>query len=139
MVRIYSNGKMDAPETEEGKEEEAPLLFCRETLVCWNTVESQYYAGGGATRGGRLQTKLICCHCYSDRKLADEKYIEQKRGNMGGKKHLPICEACVDDGAGMEKKKGAKTNKLQEANSKRKRKAALRKDVRGTKRSNKSS
>jgi len=130
-VRIYSDGKMEAPETEEGEKEELPLLFCRETLVCWNTIESQYYAGGGgATKGGRMQTKLACCHCYSDRKLADDKYIEEKRGDVGGKKHLPICEACVDDGAGMEKKKGAKTNKLKESKSKRKRKAALREDVR---------
>ncbi len=60
-------------------------------------------------------------------------------GDEGGKKHLLICEACVDDGAGMEKKKGAKTNKLQEAKSKRKRKAALREDVLRGKRSKKSS
>ena len=130
-VRIYSGGKMEAPETEEGKDEELPLLFCRESLVCWSTIESQYYATGAATKGGRVQTKHICCHCYSDRKLADDKYIGEKRGEVGGKKYLPICEACVDDGADLVKRKGAKTNKIQETKSKRKRKTALRKEIRG--------
>jgi len=136
----YSNGEMEAPEAEEGKEEDQPLLFCKEEQVCWNTVESQYYAAENTpTKGGRVQTKTVCCHCYSDGKLADEKYLEEKRGNRGGKKGLPICKACVDDGADLQTKRGAKTNKLQQAQGKRrKRKATQRKEIRG-KRSKKSS
>ena len=43
-IRIYSNGGMEAPETEDDDVEELPLLFCKEEQVCWDTVESQYYA-----------------------------------------------------------------------------------------------
>lgn len=78
-VCVYSNGEMEMPETEEGEDEEKPLLFCKEKQVCWNTVESQYYAAANTPiRGERLQTKMVCCHCYSDGKLADEKYLEKK-------------------------------------------------------------
>ena len=52
-VRVYSNGEMKAPETEDDEMEELPLLFCKEQQVCWNTVESQYYAADKTpTRGG---------------------------------------------------------------------------------------
>lgn len=137
-VRVYSNGETETLKTEEGEDEEKPLLFCKEGHVCWNTVESQYCAAADtSTKGGRLQTKTVCCHCYSGGKLADEKYLEKKRGNMGGKKCLPICEACVDDGADLQTKKGGKTSKLQQARDVRKRKAAQRKETLG-KRSKKS-
>jgi hypothetical protein len=29
-IRVYSNGEMEAPETEEDEVEELPLLFCKE-------------------------------------------------------------------------------------------------------------
>lgn len=69
-MRVYSNKKMEAPSLLDGKEEELPLLFCWEVFVCNNTVEAQYYAAGEKpTKGGRVQTKYVCCHCYSDKHL----------------------------------------------------------------------
>ena len=89
--------------------EELPLLFFKEQQVCWNTVKSQYYAADKTpTRGGRVQTKTVCCHCYSDGELADNKYIDERRRDRGGKTYLPICEASVDDGAILHTRKWAK-------------------------------
>ena len=132
-VRVYFNGEMEAPEMEEGEVEELPLLFCKEQKVCWNTVESQYYAADATpTKGGRVQTKTVCSHCYSDRKLANNKYIDDRRDDRGGKQYLPICEACIDDGADLQTRKGTKTNKLEveEARGKRKKNSAKRAAVR---------
>ena len=130
-VRIYSNGAMVAPTAECDEVEEQPLLFCKEQQVCWNAVESQYYATDKTpTRGGRVQTKTVCCHCYSDGEFADNSYIDERRGDRGGKAYLPICKACVDDGAGLQTKKGAKTNKLEEARGKRKSKSKKRAAIR---------
>ena len=57
MIKINSNGEMKPTETEDDEMEELPLLFCKEQQVCWNTVESQYYAAEKTpTRGGRVQT-----------------------------------------------------------------------------------
>ena len=130
-VRVYSNGEVNALETEGGEVGQLPLLFCKEQQVCWNAVENQYYAADkNPTRGGRVQTKTVCCHCYSDGKLADNKYIDERRRDRGGKTYLPICEACVDDGANLQTRKGAKTNKLEEAKGKRKKKSAKRAAIR---------
>ena len=119
-IRVYSNGEMEAPETEEDEVEKLPLLFCREEQVCWDTVESQYYATeSDPTKGGGIQTKTVCCHCYSDGKLANNKYIDERRDDRGGKKYLPICEACVDDGANLQTRRGAKKNKHEEEKGKR--------------------
>ena len=102
---------METPKTEEGEDEEPPLLFCKESQFCWNTVESEFYAAETTrTKVGRVQTKTVCCYYYSDGKLADDEYIDERR----------------DD----EKKEGAKTNKLQEAKGKRKKKGAQRAAVR---------
>ena len=91
------------------------MLFCKEEQVCWNTVESQYYAAENTpTKGGRVQTKTVCCHCYSDGNLADEKYLEEKRGNRGGKKGLPICKACADE-EGCKNKQASASSGQEEA------------------------
>ena len=100
---------MEAPETEEGEVEELPLLFCKEEQACWDTVESQYSATKlDPTKGGQIQTKTVCCHSCSDGEVANNKYIDERRDDRGGKKYLPICEACVDDGAKLQTRKGAK-------------------------------
>lgn len=132
-VRIYANGEMEVPKAKDDEEEEKPLLFCKEAHVCYNTIESQYYASEGAVpnKGGRVQTKHICCHCYSGGDLADDEYIDERRDDRGGKKYLPICKACVDDGAHLQTRKHARTNKLQEAKGKRKQKALLKAKVGG--------
>ena len=130
-VRVYSNGEMKAAEIEDGEVEDEPPLFCKEQQVCWNTVESQYYAADETpAKGGRVQTKTVCCHCYSDGKLADDKYIDERRQDRGGKTYLPICEACVDDGADLQTRKGAKRNRLVESREKRKKKSAKRAAIR---------
>ena len=77
-----------------------------------------------------MQTKTVCCHCYSDGKLADDKYIDERRQDRGGKTYLPICEACVDDGADLQTRKGAKRNRLVESREKRKKKSAKRAAIR---------
>ena len=90
-----------------------------------NPVEGQYYAAGNTpTKGGRMQTKYACRHCYSDGKLATDAYIDRKYKDSGGKKCLPICKACVNDGEQLVWSRGKKTNKLQDANAKRKPKGA---------------
>ena len=48
----------------------------------------------------------------------------------GGKKYLPICKACVNDGVQFLWSRGKKTNKLQDANAKRKHKGAKRSNMR---------
>ena len=130
---------MEAPETDEDEVEKLPLLFCREEQVCWDTIESQDYATeSDPTKGGRIQTKTLCSHCYFDGKLANNKYIDEKRDDRGGKKCLPICEACVDDGANLQTRKGAKKNKHEEAKGKRKKKSAKRVVILSTKRAKRS-
>ena len=102
-----------------------------------NPVEGQYYAADSApTKGGRTQTKYVCCHCYSDGELATDAYIGEKRKDRGGKKYLPICNACVNDGAHLVWSRGKNTNKLQDANAKRKRKRDKRSSVRGKRMNN---
>ena len=119
-----------ASESSQVKNMEAPI--CREVFVCNNPVEGQYYAAVSTpTKGGRMQTKYVCCHCYSDGELATDAYIDEKHRDRGGKKYLPICKACVNDGAHLVWSRGKKTNKLQDANAKRKRKGAKRSNVRG--------
>ena len=136
-VRVCSSGKMEAASTVDDEEEELPILFCREVFVCNNPVEGQYYAADSApTKGGRTQTKYVCCHCYSDGELATDAYIDEKRRDRGGKKYLPICKACVNDGAHLVWSRGKKTNKLQDANAKRKRKGDKRSNVRGKRMNN---
>ena len=130
-VRVYSNGKMEAPSPSDDKAEELPLLFCREVFVCNNTVEPQYYAAGDKpTKWERVQTKYVCCHCYSDGKLADNAYINEKRKNRGRKKYPGICKACVDDRANLVWNKKKQTNKLQAGRAKRKSKSDSRAKVR---------
>ena len=78
-VRVFSSGKMEAPSTVDDTEEELPILFCREVFVRNNPVEGQYYATVSTpTKGGRIQTKYFCCHCYSDGELATDAYIDEK-------------------------------------------------------------
>ena len=135
-VRVFSSGKMEATSTVDDKEEELPILFCREVFVCNNPVEGQYYATGSApTKGGRTQTKYVCCHCYSDGKLATDAYIGEKRKDRG-EKSLPIGKACVNDGAHLVWSRGKNTNKLQDANAKRKHKGDKRSYVRGKRMNN---
>lgn len=52
--------------------------------------------------------------------------LADNRGDRGGKKYLPICEACNDDGADLHARKGAKTNQLKKATGKRKKRSAKR-------------
>ena len=39
LVQVYKNGDM-ANESEEGKEREEPILFCREANLCGTAVEA---------------------------------------------------------------------------------------------------
>jgi hypothetical protein len=125
VVRIYADGKSDAERAEGVDTEEVPLLFCRESLVCGTSIESQYYApGSDPQRGRRIATKHLCCHCYSDRGMASKKYVQAKH-TLGGKGFLPICKHCVDDGATPVFKKG-RPNQLEKANEERQGKRAAR-------------
>ena len=54
----------------------------------------------------------------------------------GDKTYLPICKACVNDGAHLVWSRGKKTNKLQDANAKGKRKGDKRSNVRGKRMNN---
>ena len=68
--------------------------------------------------------------------LATDAHIDDKRQDMEGKKYLPICKACVNDGAHLIWSRGKNTNKLQDANAKRKRKGDKRSYVRGKRMNN---
>ena len=112
-VRVFSNGKMEAPSIVDGKEKQVPVLFCQEVFVCNNPVEGQYYAARSTPiKGGRIQTNYVYCHCYSDGELVTDAYIDEKRRGRGGKKYLPICKACVNDGVQLVWSREKKTNKL---------------------------
>ena len=92
--------KMEAPSTADDKE------------------EGEYYAAVSTpTKGGRMQTKYVCCHCYSDGELATDAYIDEKRKDRGGKKYLPICKACVNDGAQLVWSRRKKTTQMQKGNA----------------------
>ena len=57
-------------------------------------------------------------------------YTLVRNVKTGGEKYLPICKACVNDGAQLVWSRGKKTNKLEDAHAKRKRKGAKRSNVR---------
>ena len=125
IVRIYADGKSDAERGEEADPEEVPLLFCREAHVCGTAIESQYYAPpGDPQRGRRIAAKYLCCHCYSDRDLANKKDV-QKKHSLGGKGFLPICTHCLDDGA-KPVFKGGRPNRLEKATEERQKKRATK-------------
>ena len=49
--------------TDGADEEEEPMIFCRESYVCGDLVEAQYYAPeGDIERGRRVSSKHVCCH-----------------------------------------------------------------------------
>ena len=50
------------------------------------------------TKVGRVQGKHICCHCYSNNKLANDAYTDERHKKRWGSKYLPICQGCLDDG-----------------------------------------
>ena len=101
-------------------------------FVCDNPIEDRYYAAGHEpTKSGKMHTKYVCSHCYSDCKVADDACVDRKHKGRGGKEYLAICVACMTDGAHLVWSRGKKTNKLQGAKTKRKRKSAQRPMVRG--------
>ena len=53
-VRVFSSGKMETASTVDDKEEELPILFCREVFVCNNPVEGQYYAADSSPTKWRV-------------------------------------------------------------------------------------
>ena len=74
---VYSSGKMEVPTTVDAEEEEVTVLFYQKVFAYNNTVEGQY-AGSTPTKGGRVQTKYVCCHCHPDGELAADVYIDGK-------------------------------------------------------------
>ena len=65
--------------TDGSDEEEDPMLFCRESHVCGDSVEAQYYAPeGDIGRGRTVSTKHVCCHCYADIHLAKNKELKAR-------------------------------------------------------------
>jgi len=92
IIRVSSDGTvyMEHSEDEEGSDNE-PILFCKEDHVCDIAIESHYYAPGVTPRkGGRIAAKNICCHCYTDGDLADQKGV-MKKHNLAGNSVLPSC------------------------------------------------
>ena len=43
LVQVKKNGEMATGLTYGSDEEEEPMLFCRESQVCGDSVEAQYY------------------------------------------------------------------------------------------------
>ena len=106
---IYKNGDM-ANESEESKEREEPILFCREANMCGTAVEAQYYAPKDSQgRGKRIYAKRICCHCYTDRNLAKIKGVEEREERRGRPFH-PICKNCLCNGVPVMYTKGGRKN-----------------------------
>ena len=65
--------------TDGSDEEDKPIIFCRESHMCGALVELQYYAPNGEIeRGRRVSTKHVCCHCYADSHLANNKDAEAR-------------------------------------------------------------
>ena len=89
-----------------------------------------YAAGSTPTKAGRMQTKYVCCHRYSDGELATDAYIDGTRKDRGAKKYVPICKACVNDEEQLVWSRGKKTNSSR-TNAKRKHKEDERSNVRG--------
>ena len=90
-------------------------LFCfaEKFLFAITQLRGQYYAAVSMpTKGRRMQTKYVCCHCYSGGELATDAYIDEKHKDRGVKKYLLMCKACVNDGAQLVWSRGKKTNKL---------------------------
>ena len=76
--------------TDGSYEEEDTMLFFRESHVCGDSVEAQYYVPeGDIERGRRVITKHVCCHCYADIHLAKNKDVEA-REERRGKGYLPM-------------------------------------------------
>ena len=82
LVQVYKNENM-ANKSEESKEREEPILFCREAIPCGTAVEAQYNASkDNQGKGKRTHTKHIYCHCYTDRNLAKIKEVEERGRNQ---------------------------------------------------------
>ena len=72
-------GEMATALTDCADKKEEPMIFRRESHVCGDSVEAQYCAPeGDIERGRRFSTKHICCHCYADIHIANNKYVEAR-------------------------------------------------------------
>ena len=74
-----------------------------------------------------VPTSYVYCHCYSDRKLADDEYyIVSLRDSGGENQYLHICIDFVDGGASLAWKKGVKANNPSGGKEKEEKKSDLR-------------
>ena len=81
--------------------------------------------------GCRQSRSAFSSYCYLDGELATDAYIDWTCKDRGNKEDLPISKACENNGgAQLVWSRDTKTNKLQDANAKSKRKGAKRSNVR---------
>ena len=74
------NGDMDNELTDGADEEEDPMIIFRESHMYGDLVEAQYYASEGVIeKERRVSTNHICCHCYTDSHLENNKDVEARK------------------------------------------------------------
>lgn len=62
-------------------------------LHCNDQMKSQYYMPKVVNKGVRINTNIFCDLCYSKYDYVFINNIKNKKPDLGGHNHLPVCKA----------------------------------------------